>query len=205
MKKTVICNIPMKENTHKCKYSSDDRSLPTSDTEVVYPINAFFEKTLTAEDDLKILLLVKTDPYGHYKKNTEDFKAEFLEANKTANAKYEFRVIETEFSEEQTTHEQLMSAIVDEIEEDSIVLADITYGPKDLPIIVFSALAFAEKHLGCEIDHIVYGQANFVDGAPVNTKICDMVALLYMVTVSSKVHAKDAESAKQMLKSLISF
>ena len=52
MKKIIICNIPMKEDTHKCRYQSEDLSLPTSEREVVYPINAFLEKTLNAEDAL---------------------------------------------------------------------------------------------------------------------------------------------------------
>lgn len=63
-----------------------------------------------------------------------------------------------------------MGRIIDEIDDESHIIADITYGLKDLPIIIFSALGFAERFLGCEIDAIIYGQANFVSGHVVNTK-----------------------------------
>lgn len=203
MKKIIICNIPMKEDIHKCRYQSEDLSLPTSEKEVVYPINAFLEKTLNAEDELKVILLVKKDQYGHYEKNAEDFKAEFLDANKEIGAKYEFKVIDTEFSEEQAIHEQLMSKIVDEIEDDCHILADITYGPKDLPVVLFSALSFAEKFLGCDIDNIIYGQANFVDDKPVNTKMWDMVPLFYLNTVTNTIHCDTSDKARKTLKSLL--
>ena len=39
-----------------------------------------------------------------------------------------------------------MLKIVDEIEDNSHILCDITYGPKDLPIVLFSVLNFAEKY-----------------------------------------------------------
>ena len=41
MKKTVICNIPMKERVDLSVYTSDDQSLPVSGEAVRYPINSF--------------------------------------------------------------------------------------------------------------------------------------------------------------------
>ena len=51
----------MKEDTYKCKYQSEDLSLPTSEMEVVYPINAFLEKTWNdiSEKDVSISSLRK--------------------------------------------------------------------------------------------------------------------------------------------------
>ena len=69
MKKTVICNITMKEKTNRCVYPCKDRSLPVSDKAVIYPINAFLEKTMQADDEVTALLLVKKDPMGNYQKN----------------------------------------------------------------------------------------------------------------------------------------
>lgn len=205
MKKILFCNIPMKDKTDKCKYDSDDLSVPVSDREVVYPINAFLEKTMTAEDELKLVLLVKKDPYGNYKKNAEAFLAEFSEVNQEVQAKYTYTIIDTEFSEEKAIHEQLMSRIVDELEDNSQVLADITYGPKDLPVVLFYALNFAEKFLGCDIENIIYGQANFgANSKPENTKICDMVPLFYLNTVTNTIHCDTSEKARKTLKSLLS-
>ena len=71
MKKILFCNIPMKANTEKCVYVSEDLSVPVSNTPVKYPVNAFFEKTLKTDDEVKVILLVKKDEFGNYKKNPE--------------------------------------------------------------------------------------------------------------------------------------
>ena len=41
MKKTIICDIPMKKGLSKCVYASQDRSVPSSSEAVIFPINAF--------------------------------------------------------------------------------------------------------------------------------------------------------------------
>ena len=171
MKKIVICNVPMREDSIKCVYKSSDLSLPTIDTPVYYPVNAFLGKTLKKDDDIKIVLVVKKDSQNQGKKNAAKYVEELLNVNKVG-AKIDYKIIETEFSEEHSVHEYLMSKIVDEIEDNSHIICDTTYGPKDLPIVLFSALNFAEKYLKCDIDNILYGQATFVDGKPTDTKLC---------------------------------
>jgi hypothetical protein len=94
--------------------------------------------------------------------------------------------------------------IVDEIDDKTHIIADITYGPKDLPIVLFSAMNFAEKFLECEIENIIYGQAVFKDGKPTDTKICDMVPLYYLNSVTNTIRSEDSTRARQMLKSLLS-
>ena len=204
MKKTVICNITMKEKTDRCVYPCKDRSLPVSDKAVIYPINAFLEKTMQADDEVTALLLVKKDPMGNYQKNAADFVEELLVANEKIGAHIEFKTIETDFAEEQSVHEALLGRIVDELEDGTHVLADITYGPKDLPIVLFAALNFAEKFLSCEVDNLIYGQVNFQNGVPTNPQICDMVPLYYLNSVTNTIRAEDPDRSRQMLKSLLS-
>lgn len=204
MKKTIICNIPMRENVDLSVYKSDDLSLPVSDRAVRYPINAFLEKTLSPEDEIKVLLLVKKDEYSHYEKNANDFIEELKVINNDINSKIEFKIIDTNFEQKQSVHEELMAKIIDEIDVDTHIIADITYGSKDMPIVLFSAMGFAEKFLRCEIDNIIYGQANFENGKVVNTKICDMIPLYYLNSVTDTIHCDEPEKAKQMLKTLLS-
>lgn len=203
MKKVIICNIPMKKDVDQTVYVSNDKSLPVTDRPVRYSINALLEKTLKSEDDVKVLMLVKKDEYSCYEQNMQYFIDELNESN-SAGAKINFVTIDTAFSQERAVHEQLMSRIVDEIEPETHVLADITYGSKDMAIVVFTALNFAEKFLGCDIDNIVYGQANFVDGKAVNTKICDMIPLYALSSVTNAIRCVEPEKAKQMLKTLLS-
>lgn len=127
-----------------------------------------------------------------------------MTAAEVAGAKFEYTIIGTDFKETQVIHDSLLLSIVDELEEKAHIIADITYGPKDLPIVLFTAMNFGEKFFDCEIDNIVYGQATFVDGNVVNTKICDMIPLYYLNSVANMVQCSDPIKAKQMLKSLLS-
>ena len=194
----------MRENVDLSVYKSDDLSLPVSDRAVRYPINTFLEKTLSPEDEIKVLLLVKKDEYSHYEKNANDFIEELRVINNDINSKMEFKIIDTNFEQKQSVHEELMAKIIDGIDVDTHILADITYGSKDMPIVLFSAMGFAEKFLRCEIDNIIYGQANFENGKVVNTKICDMIPLYYLNSVTDTIHCDEPEKAKQMLKTLLS-
>lgn len=204
MKKVVICNIPMREQVTKTVYVTEDRSLPVSSEEYLYPINSFLSQTMKPGDEIKAILLVKKDGNAFYKRHTEEFKSEIEKANATIGARIECRVIDTDFSQNREVHEQLMGKIVEEIEVGAHILADITYGPKDLPIIVFSALGFAEKFLKCEIDNIIYGKADFVGNELKRATICDMTSLYLLSSVTNTIKCNNPDKARKMLKSLLS-
>lgn len=203
MKKIVICNIPMRENVAKTVYLSEDNSLPVSEKPYRYPINSFLAQTVEDGDDLKIILLIKKDGNEFYEKNTEDYKQEIEEIISNRGASAEIVPIDTAFSQDKENHEQLMGRLIDEIETGAHILVDITYGPKDLPIVIFSALSFAEKFLKCEIDNIVYGQATFEGDKVVGSIICDMIPLYCLSSVTNTIKCDAPEKARQMLKSLL--
>lgn len=204
MKKIVICSIPMKKDVAQLVFASNDASLSVSDMPFRYPILSLLAKTTTAEDELKFILLVKKDGNKFYEKNVSDFLGEAAMLSNCTGVSTNHVVIDTDFSEDKETHCALMGALVDEIEEGTPILADITYGPKDIPVIIFSALTFAENFLGCEIENIVYGQAEFKDNKVVSSKICDMAPLYYLSSVSNSIKCDDPAKARQMLHTLIS-
>ena len=204
MKKTVICNIPMREHVAQEVFVTEDRSLPVSSEAYCYPINSFLSQTMKKDDDIKAVLLVKKDGNEYYKQNAENFIAELEKANASIGAKISYVAIDTDFSQDKQTHEKLMGRIVDEIETGSHILADITYGPKDLTIIIFSVLGFAEKFLRCEIDNIVYGKADFVGNEITKSTICDMTSLYLLSSVTNTINCNDPGKARQLLKSLLS-
>lgn len=203
MKKIIICNIPMREYVANTVYLSEDRSLPVSDKPYRYPINSLLSQIVKAEDELKIILLIKKDRNLFYEKNTADYKHEIEEICANTGARVEIVLIDTVFSQDKEKHEQLMGKLIDEIDIDSHIMADITYGPKDLPIVIFSALSFAEKFLKCEIDNIVYGQADFKNDKIVGSIICDMIPLYCLSSVTNTIKCDDPQKARQMLKSLL--
>ena len=204
MKKIIICSIPMREYVANTVYSSDDLSLPVSDKPYRYPINSLLSQTVSEEDELKIILLIKKDGNSFYKKNAADYKQEMEGICESTGVKVEFTFIDTAFSQKKENHEQLIGRLIDEIDIGSHIMADITYGPKDLPIVIFSVINFAEKFLRCEIDNIVYGQAAFRDDKVVDSVICDMIPLYCLSSVTNIIKCDDPQKARQMLKSLLS-
>lgn len=206
MKKTIICSIPMKnkETIKKQNYVSSDKSLSVADREVKYAISSLLENNLNKNEKIKVILLAKSDGQDFYKENIAECMAEILTANKVG-AQIEFSVIETEFLQEQNIHEEVLSKLIDEIDIKSHIMADITFGSKDLPILIFTALNFAEKFLECEIDNIIYTKATFVDGEVKNVELCDMIPLYYLNSLTNTVKGSDPEKAKEVFKSLLSF
>lgn len=205
MKKTIICSISMKENIDQVVYSSKDKSLSVSERKVRYPICAFLEKTMESNDELEVIILVKKDKKDYYKRNIAFFKEELEAVNKEIGAAIEYKIIDSEFEEHQTVHEQLLKDIVAQISDDSHIYVDITYGPKDLPIILFTTLGFAEKFLNCTVENIVYGQADFENGRAVNTRICDMVPLYCLSSITNTIECTDSDKARSMLNLLLTF
>jgi len=194
----------MKEGVEAVKYTSDDESLPFGNRLVRYPINSFLEKTIQPDDNLSVLLLLKNDGQKNSEVNRQHFMNELAKANAGAQATVSIKTIETDFSQDRAVHENLMSTLVANIEEDTHIYVDTTYGPKDLPIVIFTALHFAEKHLRCFVENIIYGQASFVDGAVVNPKLCDLISLYSLSSVTNTIRCDDPTKARKMLNNLLS-
>jgi len=205
MKKTVIVNIPMTAPVQNIVYVSDDASLPASKRAVGYPVISLLEEIMQPEDEVKIVLIAKTSKYSMCEQRIEEFKQQMEAANDKAGAKLIYEVLYSDFSESRDVHEQLMAAIVEHIDPDAEVITDITYGPKDLPIVVFAALNFAERFLNCKIEHIIYGLGIFnEEGKLEDTKICDLSPLYALSGLTNKIKCDSPEKAKEILNSIIS-
>ena len=88
MKKTIICNIPMRSGVSSLKYaSSNPKLIPVSDQRYVYPINSFLSKTVRHDDELQVIFIIKADSevaLNVAEQNVNVFKNEMDEIIKTA-------------------------------------------------------------------------------------------------------------------------
>lgn len=194
----------MKMNVVPSVYRNANRRLDVSDREVRYPVNALLENNLKAEDSVTVLLLVKRANYGDSEKNTQLFIEELDSINESIGAKIKYKIIETAFEQDRAVYEELLGKVVDEIKDGESITADITYGPKDVPIIVFYALSFAEKFLDCNISNIVYGLSDFDENNnPINTRFCDMLPLFAIGSVTNMAYEDNTERARELLNGLI--
>ena len=204
MKKILIYNIPMQVK-QRCVYENGVRNVELSSEAFYFPINAYLAKNLTAEDDLKVILLVKRDGLEREIAAEELCKQELNQINETIGAHLEYKTLSTQFDQSKLVHDQLFSALIDEIENSSTILWDMTFGPKDEPLVVFSVLNFADKFLECEIEHIFYGQAIFdASNKIINTKLLTMDSLFSLISLVNNVNCDSPEKARDLVKLLTS-
>jgi len=203
MKKVIICCIPFKPEIDKVIYKGMDETMPAAEREVRFPVNALLDAKINKDDEVKVIVLVKKDKKNFYERNKQRFLDELLQVTEALQVNVQVESIYTDFAETQVVHSALLDELVDKIEDNSYVLADITYGPKDEPIVLFAALKFAEKHLNCDID-IIYGLAQFENGHVVDGTICNMSPLFYLSSVSDAIECSNTDVARRMLKALIS-
>jgi len=204
MKKIVFCNIMMKNEIERHRYKVNGNSSVEFDGEVAFPINGVLARTLKKGDDVKVVLLKKEDISGNSGKNTGEFIGELDRINAGIGAKIEYKILSTPHNESREVQEKLLKDMIEELENGAEIYADITFGTKSLPIIVFSALNFAEKFFKAEIKNIVYGKVDFKDNKAVNPELFDMTALFYLNSIANTMECKDGESAKRLLHTILS-
>ena len=82
----------------------------------------------------------------------------------------------------------------------SQIYADITFGPKPLPMILMCALSFAEKFLNCDVKSVIYGKVNFDDNNKVTSpELYDVTSLYYLNNLTNSMIAADGKEARQNL------
>lgn len=177
----VFTNIAMKKNLQKVHYEVDGNKTIEYDGEVCFPINGVLAKKLTAEDKVKVVMFEKEDKDGNTAENEKIFKDELLTLNKNIGATIDFKSIKTPFVETADLHYDLILKAIDELEENATIYADITYGPKTLPFIMFYVLKFAEMFKKATIENIIYGKVEFRNDNTIDDfKIFDITPLFYL-------------------------
>ena len=206
MKKIVFCNILMKGKLDKLCYDVNDMVLSKTDREVIFPINALLAVNLKQSDDVKVVLLLKDDINQNSKRNMGEFMAELDDINMSIGANIRYEYITSPFVETKDTHENLIKQMIDKIEEGQELYADITYGPKPLPIVLFTVMNFAEKFMGTEIKNIVYGKVDFTAAnEPINPILYDVSPLYFLNSVINTMEVDCIDKAKTMLDTILDF
>ena len=210
MAKIVFSDLPMKKELHSFCYVAEGNRNIQYDGKVVFPVNAVLAKILTKDEKVKVVILSKEDREGNSAVNLQKFKEELDVIKKDIGAKIEYKNIVTPFVETRDIHEGLLRSVIGELEEGAEIIGDITYGPKTLPLILFTALNFAEKFFGCKIENIVYGKVNFVDDGsgtgktkPINPVLYDLTPLYFLNAVTNVMECKNAEEAVRSLDFLL--
>ena len=205
MKKIIFSNLPMKKELHAFKYKVDGNSTIEYDGEVIFPVNAVLARTLKKGDKVKVVLLSKTDIEGNSAENAGKFQKELNEINRAIKADIEYITLAAPFEETKDVHETLLRDMIGKLEDNAEIIGDITYGPKPLPIIMFSVMNFAEKFFNAQIKNIVYGKVDFPNDSktPVNPVLYDLTPLYYLNSVTNTMEYKTSDEAVKALDVLL--
>lgn len=213
MKKIIFINVPLQQ-IPSTKYKIIGNSNFEYSGKVMCAIDSILAKTLKKDDDVKIVYVKEEQS----QQNNEDKKMrkELEEINKNIGAKINFKLICKPFEETQDTHEQLLENLIDELEENAEVSADVTYGTKPLSFIIFNILTFAAKFCNADINNVVYSKVEYEkastgktildeNGKPKvkNGTIFNLSPLYYLNSISSTIKCKNMNEAKQIIKKII--
>ncbi len=208
--KIIFSDLPMKKELNSFKYTTDGNLSLEYDGEVIFPINAVLAKTMKKGEKVRVILLSKMDPEGNSSINAGHFQKELNNINKNIGAVIEYVILSTPFKEVRDVQETLLRDIISKLEHGAEIYADITYGPKSLPIIVFTALNFAEKFFSADIKNIIYGKVDFVDDGsetgkthPIDPVMYDLTPLYYLNNVINVMEYKTSEEALKALEILL--
>ncbi|MDR2192522.1 MAG: hypothetical protein LBO62_06565 [Endomicrobium sp.] len=205
-KKIALVSIPITNKIEKVKYQAVKYQVVGNsqiqyEGEAMFPISCVLANVLQQDDDVKIVLIKEEQNGGLTQKYAQDFKDEITNINSKIGAKIEFVPLERSYIETPDEHSKLLDAIAEQIDDNAQIYADISYGSKPLPFIVFNVLTFADKFLNCEIKNVVYGKYDYVNKK--DHKIYDITSLYYLNSLNNTITAKNSEDARKILKSLL--
>ncbi|GHT92652.1 hypothetical protein FACS1894140_4990 [Spirochaetia bacterium] len=209
--KTVFCTMLISNDAEPQVYKVDGNSTLESDKKVIFPVSGVLARTLQKGEKVKIVLFATENAAGDYTKYIDAFKEELKAINTRIGADIEYadKPIVMPFDGNRKTFDQTLRALIAEVKEDTQIIADITYGSKIQPILLFSALNFAEKYFNADIKTIIYGKVDFVPDPnnpdprakkiPKNPVIYDLTPLYYLNSLTNVIDCKSAADARKML------
>lgn len=204
MEITVFTNLAMKKNLQKVHYEVEGNKSIEYNGKVCFPINAVLAKKLTNNDNVKVVIFAKEDKDGNVEENEKVFKDELNALNQNIGAKIEYKVIKTPFIETQDVHYDMILKGIDELTKNTTIYADITYGPKTLPFIIFYVLKFAEKYYNANIENIIYGKIDFRNDNKIEDfKIFDITPLFYLNGLLDSFDNIESDKARELLEKFL--
>jgi hypothetical protein len=203
--KLIINTIPMKAGLDRHCYPVDGNKAIEYEKAVLFPVNAVLAKTLAKDEEGKVVFLATTGGVeNHSVENMTRFREELDAINSEIGAHLSYETIEVPFRPQTDVFERLISGLVAKLGHKAEIIADITYGIKPLPMILFCALTFAEKFHTATVHNIIYGKVEFAEEKTLNPMIYDLTSLYYLNKLIGSMECKSAETAEALLNDFFS-
>lgn len=204
MKKIIFVSLMMANAMKKRKYPVDGNCFIEYESEVYYAINAILAKSIKSDDIIKVILLETKAGDESGSENAKIFIDELNEINNHINAKIEYEIIPSDFITSKNKFNELYLKLIKNFSYEAELYADITFGPKSLSLLIFSALQFGEKFFDCSIGNIIYLKAEFknnklVDGTQL---ICDYTPIYLLNSFNNVIESSTGEKAIKAIENL---
>jgi hypothetical protein len=190
----------MKAQIDRHCYPVDGNKTIEYEKEVLFPVNAVLAKTLTKGETGQVVFLAATGgDENRSAANMARFREELDGINSEIGARLTYETIEVPFRPQKDVFEQLISSLIARLGKKAEIIADITYGIKPLPMILFCAITFAEKFYAATVQNIIYGKVEFAEGKTLNPMIYDLTPLYYLNKLIGSMECKTAKAAEALL------
>lgn len=108
------------------------------------------------------------------------------------------------FDETVETHLDTFKTLIGKISDGDTVLADMTYGPKCLAIILMMAMNYGYRVCkDCAIECFVYGSIDFRDGHPCGRRIYDITSLFLMDQIVNELAKSGNRNPMKVIESIL--
>lgn len=207
MKKIVFVTLMMADDMHKRYYPVDGNSFIEYPGELYYAINSVLARTMRKDDEIKVILLETRAGDKAGSKNAQLFMNELNEINNSNSigAQITYEVIPSDFLVSKKGLNELYLKLIKNLESNIELSADITFGPKSLPLLIFTAMQFGEKFFDCSIGNVIYMKAEFenkvlVEGTQL---ICDYTPLYMLNSFTNTIECSNGEKAIASVEALL--
>ena len=200
MKKFIISTLPLRAMTKRV-YSVERNALIEVKEPIYFAVNGAVSTSLKKDDDVKVILLETKGGENVGTENAMKFIDELNSFNK-CGANINKEIIPTPFDESKNNFHALFKTMIESLEPDAEIYADITFGPRPLALLIFSVISFAEKNFNCSVGNIVYSKVEYGK----DNKIKDGSEMIYDVTplylLNSFINTVDSSSGENAIKAI---
>ena len=206
MRKVFLSNIVL-VSLVPTKYFSDDLNLNGKNYK--FPLSYLINSEVKAKDEVVIITGVEKSVNG--KNRAEEYyalyKNEIEEILKERDVNIKFIEIWQKNKFDSLTFNEFFKEIADNIHDNDILYADITFGMKPYTISLFVALSYITKAaVNVDLDTIIYaGRYNGTDEIKdINcSQIYDLTGLFYLNSLSGRAVQGQREELDNLLKFII--
>ena len=201
MKNTVILPLRYRWNLKKTTFRKGENDfIEYQEKEFIFPISHILSGIISDDSETDVILIRTTSEYRKTEQFADEAKEELNSVLSGRCKHINYKVIDAPYSSTKNELGMIYRKLCNEISPETNIYADLTFGPKYMPLVVFCALNYAEKYSDCNIKRVLYG---LFDGQKDNKGTIVDFTSLYLLNTFGAMFDGSKESFDAFTKSLI--